>query len=456
MPAPVPSEGGRKRFNKTGLLVTSSYRCKLEGTMLATGNRRRLSSITLIVLLLPELITAQILGIGRENTELTRLRPAGVHLANQTVMVKINPIDSRAAGMTERMQKLIINKIIGVNKNMREVSKSPYYMVDCSITRYDYNEKTETKKLLMIKEQGTFKIISATLEASYNVVRVSGNAPLFGGNISAPYKKEFQVGVETTPVKAEIENALIRSVVDSILVKLTNTEEKVKVRLMGKDELSRFARLAQAGQWVEYIDSIKALPEQKPDKNGQSSFEGDRHYNLSIAYEARFYDTMWKDYKRAEQYFELADSALRKARQFDPRESEYIKAQARLGQGKQYFDTIKERYPKDVEVPQPPGDPTPLPPPGAMTNKEVIDMVNSGVSERLIVEQINEAKVKQFDTSAKGIIQLTTAGVSEKVIDTIKNTTRRKAPAPPPPIRKPARKASPKPENKIVIPNERP
>ena len=448
--------------------------------MLATQTRRTLSSITLIVLLFPELIAAQILGIGRENTELTRLRPAGVHLANQTIMVKINAIDPRAAGMTERMQKLIINRIIGVNKNMREVSKSPYYMVDCSLTRYDYNEKTEKKKLLLVKEQGTFKIISATLEASYNVVRVSGNAPLFGGNIPVTYKKEFQEGVETTPVKAEIENALIRSVVDAILVKLTNTEEKIKVRLMGKDELSRFARLAQAGQWVEYIDSIKALPEQKPDKKGESSFEGDRHYNLSIAYEARFYDTMWKDYKRAEQYFDLADSALRKARQFDPRESEYIKAQARLGQGKEYFDTIKERFPKDVEVDKPevvegqrgltapsagqggiaPQRLQPQAASGAMTNKDVIDMVNSGVSERLIIEQINEAKAKQFDTSAKGIIQLTTAGVSENVIDKIKSAMRRKEPAQPsvqkPPVQKRARKASPKPGNKIEMPNERP
>jgi len=221
---------------------------------------------------------------------------------------------------------------------------------------------------------------------------------------------------------------------------------------MGKDELSRFARLAQARQWAEYIEGIKALPEQKTDKNGQSSFEGDRNYNLSIAYEARFYDTMWEDYKRAEQYFDLADSALRKARQYDPRESEYIKSQARLGQSKEYFETIKERFPKNVEptpptpppgggrdvgttLPKPPETPQPPPVAGAMTNKDVIEMVNSGVSERLIIEQINEAKVKQFDTGPKGIIQLTTGGVSEKIIDVIKRSMKQQAP-PKKPVRK--------------------
>jgi hypothetical protein len=400
--------------------------------------------MALIILLLPGLVTAQVLGIGREYAELTRLRPAQVHLANQTIMIQVNAIDASAAGMTERLKKLITNRIIGVNKNMREVNKDPYYKVDCSLTRYDYNERKETKKLLLVKEQGTFKIITATLEASYNVVRVTGNAPLSGGNVTVPYKQEFQEGVDTAPVKAEVENNLIRTLVGSILVKLTNTEEKLKVRLMGKDELGRFARLAQARQWAEYIESIKALPEQKADKKGESSFEGDRHYNLSIAYEARFYDTMWADYKRAEQYFDLADSALRKARQYDPRESEYIKSQARLGQARQYFDLIKERFPKNSEAEKPetagrdrgvtlpitPPGATPSqftqPPPvaGAMTNKDVIEMVNSGVSERLIIEQINEASIKQFDTGPKGIIHLTTAGVSDKIIDVIKHSMR--------------------------------
>lgn len=423
--------------------------------MLTKHSPRTLSSTALIIVsLLSEMVIAQILGIGREHTTLTRLRPADVHLANQTIMVLVNPIDPHAAGMTERMKKLITNRIIGVNRNLREVSKDPYYLVDCSITRYDYNERTEKKKLLGVKEQGTFKIITASLEASYNVVRVSGNAPLFGGNFPAVYKKEFREGIDTAPVKAEVEDALIRTVVGSVLVKLTNTEEKLEVRLMGQSGISRFARLAEAGQWAEYIESVKALPEHKADKEGKSSFEGDRNYNLSIAYEARFYDTMWKDYSRAEQYLDLADSAVRKARQYDPRESEYIKAQARLGQGKQYFDTIKERFPKDTEqkpesavgqrdvTPLNTGKketvPQPQPPatPGAMTNKDVIDMVGHGVSERLVIEQINEAKVKQFDVTAKGIIQLTTAGVSERVIDAVKSAMRRQEPPAQPPRRK--------------------
>jgi hypothetical protein len=400
-----------------------------------------LFSTALTALLILECSAAQIPGLGREYAELTRLRPADVHLANQTIMVRVTPIDPRTAPMIERVKKLITNGMIGVCKNLREVNKDPGILVDCSLTNFDYDERTEEKKVLVVKKKGTFKIITAMIEGSYKVVRVAGNQTLYSGNVSIPYKDEFQVGEETAPHNTEVENALIRSLVKAVLVKLTNTEEKIKVRLMGKGELSRFARLAQAGQWAEYIESIMSLPEQKPDSKGESSFEGDRHYNLSIAYEARYYETMWEDYKRAEQYYDRADSVLRKARQFDPRESEYIKAQARLGQGKQYFDTIKERFPKNFDPPEESGSRdvvTSTQPPsqsGAMTNKEVIDMVNAGVLERHILEQINEAPVKQFDTSSKGIIQLTRAGVSEKVIDAIKRANRRQ-PSPQKPGRK--------------------
>lgn len=395
---------------------------------------RRLTSTAGIILLFAGLAPAQLPLIGRERAELTLRRPARIFLANQTIRVDVTSLDPAANAMTERVKKLVTNGINSVSRNLREANRDPHYLVDCSITNYDYDERVEKKKMLLVKEQGTFKIITASLEASYKVVRASGNATLDSGNIRIPYKKESQEGIQTAPVKAEIENALIGDMVKSILVNLTDTEEKIKVRLMGKGDLSRFARFAQAGQWTEYIENLIALAEQKPDAKGESAFEGDRHYNLAIAYEARFYETMWKDYKRAEQYFELADSTIRKARKFDPRENEYTNAQVRLAQSKQYFEVIKERFPQNVEPEKPEGgtEGGAAPQPGAMTNKDVIELLNSGASEKLITEQINEAKVKHFDTSAKGIVQLKNAGVSEKIIGVMKNAMNRPTQRPTP------------------------
>ncbi len=391
--------------------------------------------------------TAQF-GMRREHAEIKRMRPADVHLANLTISVQIKPVDGRASHLAQRLKKLVANGVLNPNKRLREDDRSPQVVVDCSITKYDYDERTEVKKLLYVKEKGRFKIITSTIEASYKVVRLRDNHTYFADNVSHPYKKEFQEEVSTPPNKSEIEDRLMNGVVNSILARLNDTEETLKVRVMEKDELSRYTRLAQGNQWLQYVESISALPEKKLDKHGKSSFEGDRHYNMSIAYEALAYETMWKDYNRATKYFDLADSYIRKAQQFDPREEEYVRAQTRILEGKKYFETIKERFPGYDEVPEsesgpgardvrPPasGQPaTPESPSGLMTNEDVIRLLKAGFSEEFITDQIRRAKTKRFDTSSKGLVQLRNAGASERLIRIMQDSMRKA------PTRRPKRK----------------
>ena len=130
------------------------------------------------------------------------------------------------------------------------------------------------------------------------------------------------MGVQTSPTKAEAEDITMANVVGAVLVKLTNTDQRIKVRVMGKDELGRYTRLAQAGQWLPYTESVIAIPQKKIDKEGLSDFEGDRNYDLAIAYEALAYEAMWTDYGNAGKYFELAEKYVRDAQKFDPREKE--------------------------------------------------------------------------------------------------------------------------------------
>jgi hypothetical protein len=405
---------------------------------------------SLVFSTLPDRVNGQILGLGREHVELTRTRPADVHLVNQTLQVKVTSLDPAANHLTERLQKILANGVLGAGKNLREVPSAPQILVECTVTRYAYNEKTEEKKMLLVKDKGTYKIITFTLEVSYRVLRTRDNTTLFGNTLSLPYKKEFQVGVETAPGKAELEDNLMRLVIQSVLEKLTNTDEKLKVRLMGKGDLDVYTRLAQGGQWLQFIESISALPERKPDKDGRSEFEGDRNYSMAIAYEALAYETMWKDYGRAEKYYDLADTAIRKAQQFDPREKEYVNAQNRMLTGKKYFETIKERFPKletvakvetqpaprdlpnNPPAAQPPKPASPnvpaasnlapvKPSPDTITNDDVIKMLQANMSESIIIDTIRTTKNKQFDTSATGLIQLHQAGASEKLIKYIQS-----------------------------------
>lgn len=284
---------------------------------------------------------------GREHVEIKRLRPADIHLAKgTTIRVDVIPIDSRSLHLVSRLKKIITNGVIGANRSsLRESLKSPQVLIECSITRCEYTEKTEQETILGMKNKGMFKNITFMLEASYKVVRTKDQHVYFADNVTLPYKNKFQIGVQSTPGKSEIEDGLMGQVIKAILAKLSDTKETHKVRLMGKGDLSRYARLAQGGQWVEYVNSVNSLPA------GNNEFEGDRHYNLCIAYEAQFYDKMWKDYSSADILFNLADTMIRKAQSLDPREKEYVNALTRLLQGKIYFDTIRERYPPPAPKP---------------------------------------------------------------------------------------------------------
>jgi len=369
--------------------------------------------------------------IGRETVEIKRTRPADVFLPNGTsIAVSVVPIDSRSAHLVERLKKIIANGVIGANRaSLREVSRSqsPQVVIECSITRCEYTEKTEEKKLLGVKDKGKFKIITFMLEASYRVVKTKDNFVYFADNTAIPYKDEFQEGVQSAPNKSEIEDGLMNRLIKSITAKLTNTEEPLKVRLMGKGDLSRYARLAQGGQWDEYINSINALPKAKPDKSGQNGFEGDKHYNLSIAYEALAYKDMWNDPASAEKYFDMAETEIREAQKLDPRESEYVNALTRLLQSKKYLDTIKERslakQPVAAGQKKPPvGSPAPGPKvkSNAVTNEDIISMIRGGVSEEIILDTINDAKERRFDGSPAAIIRLNQAGASAALIKLIR------------------------------------
>jgi hypothetical protein len=335
-----------------------------------------------------------------------------------------------------RLKKSITNGIIGANRTLRESSNSaPQVVIECSITNYKYLEKTEEKKLFMVKDKGRFKIITLLLEASFKVVRVArprDDIVLFADNVSLPYKEEFQEGVQSALSKIEVEDRQMNLVIKAILAKLTNTEETIKVRLMGKGDLGRYARLAQSGQWLQYVDSITTLAAGKVNKAQQGEFGGDTEYNLSIAYEAKAYEFMWKNYAKADDYFEQAETHIQSAQKLDPREKEYVNAQARQLKGREYFETIKKRFDKPPYAENVAIQPGPPPKPGAqadtITNDDVLKMLKDEVPEEIIVNSIKNAKQRRFDTSATGIGRLHKAGASVELIKLMQETP---PPAPP-------------------------
>jgi len=261
-----------------------------------------------------------------------------VHLENTSIAVRVTATDYRASHLTGRIQQLLTSELLGANRTLRENANSPQVVIKCNLTRFEFSEQWETRG------KARYLVVRCVLECAYKAVRTRDNYTYDGDTLRSTYEASFLDG-EGVPSRSEIEDSRVRELVHGIVRRLANVEETFDVRIMRKDELKQCSRLAQAGQWLQYIDCINALREKPNDRE----FEGDRRYDIGIAYEALAYEHMWKDYERAERYFELAERYFREAQEKDPREREYVRALARMLEGKRQFGIIKARFPKATQ-----------------------------------------------------------------------------------------------------------
>jgi hypothetical protein len=333
----------------------------------------------------------------KEYAPMRRLRPADVHLENVTIAVQVEVVDYGASHLENRLWHILTAELHRANPTLRKVGESPEVLLICSLNQLDFRESWETS---------TYRV-KAKLEVTYQVVGARDNHVYASGTVSPEYSASFSEG-KGAPARSEVENSLLQRAVSRIIRTLANTEEYFQVRLMRKDELEQCARLAQTSpQWLQYIECINALPE-KPDIPKHREYNGDRQYDIGIAYEALAYEAMWKDYDRADKYFELAERYFREAQRFDPKEKEYGRAFARMSEGRQYFEIIKARFPKKSEVMvgaegKGIGE---IVPSDTMTNEKVIEMVKEGLPEDVILTAIRQSPRKKFDVSPDALIEL--------------------------------------------------
>ena len=351
---------------------------------------------------------------AQDYAALSRLRPAAVYLENVTVAIRVTTASGGPSHLQERVRELLVADLLGANRTLRENNNAPQAVVQCSLTRLTRNQSQETRTVLLAGKVN-YTIVNATLEAAYTARHTRGNQTIDAETISAKYTKEFQNG-QGVPTDSQIEDDLIKQVVTSIVKRLANTEEKFRVRLMRRGELSSAIRLAQANQWQQFIDALRALP----DKPKDQQYEGDRKYDIGLAYEALGYGEMSKNPDQAEKYFDLSERYYREAMETDKREKEYGRGLERMNEGRGYVSIAKTRNPP---LPANLGGGKDIAGGGsAMTNKDVIKMVKANLPEDIILDAIRQAKQKKFDTGTDSLIELKNQGVSPTIIREMMNS----------------------------------
>jgi hypothetical protein len=240
------------------------------------------------------------------------------------------------------------------------------------------------------------------------------------------------------PTAAELHNRLIQDAAQQIASHLVTTTEHVDVLLAKGGALDEANKLAEEKLWtraLEQLETMTPFPQKEEDAY--------RLYNIGVMNEALAYDA--EDVKKARTYLQEASIDYGKAIDAKPTEKYFLEPQTRIDTALAHYKTIgdqtaaaKAAPPVKAEVSAPvatatrPAVPSPsvkpastsAPPADALTNDQVIAMVQAKLDQANILDNISHASAVNFDLSVAGQVNLSKNGVNGQILMAMKQRAR--------------------------------
>jgi len=240
------------------------------------------------------------------------------------------------------------------------------------------------------------------------------------------------------PTAAELHNRLIQDAAQQIASHLVTTTEHVDVLLAKGGGLDEANKLAEEKLWtraLEQLETMTPFPQKEEDAY--------RLYNIGVMNEALAYDA--EDVKKARTYLQEASIDYGKAIDAKPTEKYFLEPQTRIDTALEHYKTIgdqaaaaKAAPPVKAEVSAPvatatrPAAPPPsakpastsAPPADALTNDQVIAMVQAKLDQENILDNIRHASAVNFDLSVAGQVNLSKNGVNGQILMAMKQRAR--------------------------------
>ena len=240
------------------------------------------------------------------------------------------------------------------------------------------------------------------------------------------------------PTAAELHNRLIQDAAQQIASNLVVTTEHVDVLLAKGGALDEANKLAEEKLWTRALEQLETMtPFPQKDEDAY------RLYNIGVMNEALAYDA--EDVKKARTYLQEASIDYGKAIDAKPTEKYFLQPQTRIDTALAHYKTIGEQAaakaaPVKVEASAPapvttatkPAAPTPVAKPAttsaapadALTNDQVIAMVQAKLDQANILDNIRHASAVNFDLSVAGQVNLSKNGVNGQILMAMKQRAR--------------------------------
>jgi hypothetical protein len=424
-------------------------------------------------------------GAQTMTTKLKRKKPPQVYLMAETINVRVVSQTPRGNSYAPQIESMLETALLNNYRHMRAEARNPEALITCQITRVDskedweqrtnkesqkvgerrewndkkkqYETKPEYKDVNVTKR---YKIVNASVNLSFQVKDMKKNQNLDADNIFTTFKEDYLEG-NGAPSPVDLEQTLVRRIVEQITPRIAPTFEEIEVMLPVGDWKS-VSRSGQTRLWGRMRDTLEKMedPKRKPKDDAY------RYFGIGLAYEALAYEA--EDLQQTRKLLDDAAFNYSKAIELNMEEKYFLSPQKRIDDAiMQYRKLVDQQaeFAKAKGLPtasgsQPAGakasspvapTPTPTavpaaptPPPAsttsagakstqAMTNQDVIELAKKGLAEDELIATIKEAPAVQFDLGPQAKIALLENMVPSKVITAMRlrhEATRRPANTP--------------------------
>jgi hypothetical protein len=404
---------------------------------------------------------------------LERITPPAVRIEGTRIAVKAKDKAGDKSGLADSLASLLESKILNGDPRLSAAASSPDTLIEVTVVENQGTDKSEIRtevkmvdddddkdakgnkdakghrKYKAAKGPVHYRVVKYHIRIAYKVQDVRSHKNLYADTLSLTLGGDFKDG-EGAPELSALKGEGTEKAAHDIAVRLTPSIEQVGV-LLPRGSLDDIANFAEAKLWNKYLEALESMP-----AKAKGEDESYRQYALGLGYEALGYAA--EDSETALKYLQQASIHYNSALDANPKEKYFSLPYDRTNfnlpfltvgeklMTKQSFAAPPERvraalvkYQRTKE--QQADQPTQMAAKGgkslpasasqvaALDNAAVIDMARAELSDDVILTAIAGAERTSFDVTPHGLIELSQAKVSKKVIQKIQTiATRQKKP----------------------------
>jgi hypothetical protein len=410
-------------------------------------------------------------SMARKKLVLQRKLPPTGHIDGTTIKV-VATAKGFQADIAPDLASTLEALLIRNDSRLRSEDAHPDTLITCTVTTYAQPPAQTTMQPGMQIGKTPAKAtpltrVTGILTVSFTAKDTKNSRSIAADTVTAKFDQEYtatgaqqpgfaasfkHLGDQITkgkqeedkpPTAAELHNRLIQDAAEQIASHLVVTTEHIDVLLAKGGALDEANKLAEEKLWtraLEQLETMTPFPQKEEDSY--------RLYNIGVMNEALAYDA--EDVKKARTYLQEASIDYGKAIDAKPTEKYFLQPQTRIDTALAHYKTIGEQAsakaaPVKAEVSEPAPATTATksaaptssakpatasaPPADALTNDQVIAMVQAKLDQANILDNIRHAPAVAFDLSVNGQVNLSKNGVNGQILMAMKQRARAPAPA---------------------------